>query len=146
MHEECKEIEILTSAKKCFDTICDFESYPAWQKTIKAVNILDRENGRPVIVEYKLDAILKTIEYTLNYIYKEDDPKKLFLGWTYAGGDLKKIEGSYTFTALNEQKTLATYRLVLDLGITVPGFILKKFKENAMEDSIVSLKKRAESQ
>ncbi len=144
MHEERKEVEILANVKKCFETICDFESYPTWQKTIKEVNILDKENGRPVIVEYTLDAVLKTIQYTLHYTYKEDDPKKLFLGWTYVGGDLKNIEGSYTFTEITPQKTLATYALELELGISVPGFILKKFKENAMEDSIMSLKKRAE--
>lgn len=144
MHEERKEVEISASVKKCFDTICDFTSYPTWQKTIKEVTILDKENGRPAVVEYKLDAILKTIQYTLHYNYKEDDPKKLSLGWTYVGGDLKKIEGSYTFKEISPQKTLATYCLELDLGVNVPGFILKKFKENAMEDSIMSLKKRAE--
>lgn len=145
METVSKEVEILVSPKKCFDAICDFESYPQWQKTIKEVTILDKEGGRPMVVEYKLDAVIKTIQYTLNYIYEDSDPKKMMLAWTYGGGDLKKIEGSYLFTELAPNKTKAVYTLDLELGLTVPNFILKKFRESMMEESVLALKKRAES-
>lgn len=144
MQQQTKTLEINGSPQKCFEAICDFESYPQWQKSIKEASILERENGRPVIVEYKLDALLKTITYTLRYEYYDTDPKNMILKWYYVGGDLKKIEGQYTFKELTSGKTLTTFALDVEIGIWAPKFVLDKFKDISMKESILSLKNRVE--
>ena len=145
MYEVEKSIEIWASPEKCFKTICDFETYPEWQQAIKKVTILDQdEKNGPTVVEYELDVFVKTINYTLNYKYEENNSKKFVLKWDYAGGDLKNIEGSYTFEEAEKGKTLATYSLTLELAAKVPEFILKKLKDKMMTDSMNSLKKRSE--
>lgn len=144
MAKQTRTLEINASPQKCFDTICDFESYPEWQKSIKQAQILDREDGRPLIVEYHLDAILKTISYSLRYSYQDQDPTNMVLEWTYVGGDLKNIAGIYTFKELAPEKTHATFSLDIDIGKWVPKPILKTFKEITMKESIESLKKRTE--
>ena len=142
---ESRQTYINSSPTNCFKTICDFESYPEWQKTIKKVIVLEKENGRPLIVEYHLDAILKTITYTLRYTYHDKDAKKMILEWDYVGGDLKKIVGSYTFEEIEPNKTLATFWLDVELGLWVPRGILEVFKTKTIEESIQALKLRVES-
>ncbi len=144
MEQALKKIEIAASARQCYDTICDFTTYPQWQKTIKQVTILDRENGRPTVVEYEID-LIKIVRYTLHYTYEESNPQKLKLAWTYVGGDLKNIEGSYTFEEVAPNKIIATYSLALELGFGVPGFLMNRMRDSAMQESIEALKKRAES-
>ena len=79
------KIEILASPMRCFETISDYASYPQWQSAIKEATILDYEDDRPSIVEYKLDAMLKIVEYTLRYEYRLDDPKNLFFLVDFGG-------------------------------------------------------------
>lgn len=145
MHQQEKVLEIKASPAKCFETICDFESYPEWQKSIQQAVVLEREDGRPVIVEYTLDAMLKSINYTLRYEYEDKDPKRMVLRWFYVGGDLKKIEGRYIFEEIGPEKTRAKFYLEVDIGIWAPKFVLEKFKELTMKESIQSLKERVES-
>lgn len=145
MQKQEKSLEINGTVRKCFETISDFASYPQWQKSIKEVQIIEHENTRPVIVEYKLDAILKTICYTLRYEYDERDPKNLILDWFYVGGDLKNVEGRYTFKELDSSKTLATLYMGVEIGIWAPQFILNTFKEKNMQESIHALKTRVET-
>lgn len=144
MPQETKQIEIAAPARKCYDTICDFASYPQWQKTISQVTILDYENSKPLIVEYHLSVMLKTMQYTLSYAYDEQNSQKLKLSWTYVGGDLKDLQGSYLFEEVAENKTIATYSLNLELNFVVPTFIMNNMRNSAMLESMQALKKRAE--
>ena len=144
MHKQSKEIEIHADVSVCYRTICDFESYPSWQKSIQSVTVLERENDRPIVVEYELDAILKKICYTLHYSYEEDEQRSI-LTWDYVGGDLKNIEGKYIFEQIAPSKTKATFYLEVAIGKWVPEFVLKKFKEINMKESVEALKKRVES-
>lgn len=144
MPQETKQIEILASARQCYSAICDFASYPQWQKNITNVFILEQENSRPIIVEYELDVMIKKLSYTLRYTYSEQDPKQLKLSWVYVGGDLKDIQGSYTFEELSNNKTIATYSLNLELGFAVPSFVMNKMKSSAMKESMQGLKEHVE--
>ena len=145
MDEQKRSMQINAKPATCFQIIADFEKYPAWQKRVKEVTILEQEHGRAVIVEYALDATLKTINYTLRYSYDEKDPKKLLLSWDYVGGDLKKIVGSYIFEEVAEGKTNVTFYLQIEIGQWVPNFVMHAFREGSMQETLEALKKRAES-
>ncbi len=146
MAQEVQKIEIQASNKKCYDVICDFLNYPKWQKNVEKVNVLDSENNRPTVVEYQINAIMKTVTYTLQYNYTEKNTKEKKIEWTYIGGDVKNIEGYYIFEEIAENKTLATYSLALELGFSVPQFLLNRMKTASMKETLEALKNRAENQ
>jgi uncharacterized membrane protein len=145
MHQQTRTIEINASANKCFQVICDFQAYPQWQRTMKKVEVVSQENGRPTVITYFLDAVLKTISYTLRYTYDENDAKNLKLKWSYVRGDLKNIQGSYLFAEIAGNKTHVTFDLAIDIGMWVPGIVLNRFKEASMQETLDNLKRRVES-
>lgn len=145
MSQEIQKIEIAESAQKCYDVICDFKRYSEWQKNVEKIMILDSENGRPSVVEFQVNAVMKTVNYTLQYNYDESNPKKMKLAWTYVGGDVKNIEGNYVFEEISDKKTIATYTLNLELGFSVPKFLLDKMKVASMQEVLSALKKRTEA-
>jgi ribosome-associated toxin RatA of RatAB toxin-antitoxin module len=144
MHQQKLTTEINASAAKCFQVICDFANYPQWQKSIKDVQILERNQVRPVVVKYKLDVIMKTVSYTLRYSYDEHDPANLVISWNYVTGDIQNIEGKYNCKAINPARTEVTFFLAIEIGGWVPGFIMKTLKEASMQETLSALKNRAE--
>ena len=72
--------------------------------------------------------------------------KICFFSWTSVGGDFKKIEGSYLFAEQEKNRTIATYRLDIDLGVWAPAFIIDTFKNKGMRECLEALKKKAERQ
>lgn len=145
MFQQTRSIEINAPAQKCFDVICDFASYPKWQKSMREVRILEQNGTRPSIVEYKLETVVQSLTYTLRYSYETQAPELFGLSWTYVRGDLKNIEGKYTFKALGAAKTATMFQLSIEIGRWVPNFILKTFQEGSMQETLESLKRRVES-
>ncbi|WP_372368724.1 SRPBCC family protein [Candidatus Uabimicrobium sp. HlEnr_7] len=143
MEKQQKTIMINTDIEKCYKTICDFETYPQWQDTIKNISVLERDTkNRPIIVEYDVKILVKKLNYTLRYEYDEE---KHTLTWGYVGGDLKNIEGSYVFAKVNDQTTSATCNFEIELGLWVPKKIMNTLKNVSLVDSMNALKKRAEN-
>ncbi len=143
MEKQQKTIVIDCNIEKCYQAICDIETYPQWQDPIKNVSILDRDSeNRPCIVEFDLQILMKKINYTLHYYY---DKENYSLTWDYVGGDLKNIEGSYVFEEIENEKTSATCAFSVELGVWIPKTVMKKLKDVSMLDSMKALKKRAES-
>lgn len=143
MEKQQKTIEINADIETCYATICDLESYPQWQDTIQSVSVLEKdEENRPLIVEYDVKILVKKLNYTLRYEYDKDQH---ILKWSYVGGDLKNIEGSYVFQKVNDQTTSATCTFEIEIGLWVPKKIMNTLKNVSLVDSMKALKKRAES-
>jgi hypothetical protein len=66
----CASLEIAATPQARFDAMTDFEHLPQWQGALRQVRVLERDSeGRPAIVEYDVDARVKTVRYRLRQIY-----------------------------------------------------------------------------
>jgi len=126
----------------CFDTLVDFAEYPKWFRVITATRVVeaDPETGRWT-VDFELDAILKTIRYTLTY----ESVRPGRLTWRMTGGDLKAIEGEYELVELEPGLTEATCTQAIDVGLWVPGMVRRAFEQSAVMDSVREFKQAAET-
>lgn len=129
---------IHASQKECYDAICNFESYPKWQPTQKSVRVLERgADGRPIVVEFIMDALLKKIRYVNRYEYFDRD---YILSWKAIEGDIKVNEGSYVFKKLREDRTNAIFSLYIELGFYAPKRAIDYLANVTMRKSIMQLK------
>jgi ribosome-associated toxin RatA of RatAB toxin-antitoxin module len=136
-----QSIDVAASAEACFDAIVDFETYPEWQDAVVRTEVVERyPDGLGKVVELEVDAKVRRVTYRLRYHY--DRPARLW--WDFVQGDgIAYIDGEYLFEASGE-RTLATYRLGIDAGVPIPGFVAKRLNEGVMRRSIQDLKAEAE--
>jgi len=122
----------------CLEALLDFASYPDWQSAVKSAEVV--EPGGDPVVEFKIDAKLKTVRYVLRY--HPEPPSRLW--WEYVEGDVRSIAGEYALEDLGDGRTKATYRLDIDPGRFVPGPIRKALTDVVMRGSVRELKHRVE--
>ena len=127
------------SPADCLVALLDFGSYPEWQSAVKSAEIL--EEGASPVVEFHVDAKLKTVRYVLRY--HPEPPSRLW--WEYVEGDLGSIAGEYRLEDQGDGTTRATYSVEIDPGRFVPGPIRKVLTEGVMRLSVRELKTRVES-
>lgn len=140
-HRAEQQIEIAASPQACFDAIVDYESFPSWQRAVKSVEVLTRDDeGRGEEVAFVVDAKVKSLSYRLRYGY--EPPHRIV--WDYVGGDVRDIDGEYLLEP-SGSGTLAVYRVGLDPGVWVPGAVMRVVNEIVMRGSVEDLKRRVES-
>src|SRR3954452_20803479 len=117
---EAAHAEVIAApAEECLAALLDVASYPNLQSAVKDAGVL--EDGDDPVVEFRIDAKLKTVRYVLRY--HPEPPSRLW--WEYVEGDVKSVSGSYELDDLGDGTTRATYRLAIDPGLLVPGVIKK---------------------
>ena len=132
---------IAASPQACLDALLDFASYPDWQSAVSSTAVL--EAGAAPVVEFRVDARIRTVRYVLRYHPEPGPPARLW--WEYVEGDLRSVAGSYDLEDLGDGTTRATYRLEINPGRFVPGPIRKALTEGVMRGSVRELKARVES-
>lgn len=133
-----QSIIINAAQKPCYLAICNFESYPKWQQTIKEVNVVERApDRRPVVVDFAMEALIKKIHFINRYEYFDKD---FILSWKTAGGDIKINEGSYVFQRLREDRTNAIFSAYIELGFYAPRRIVDYMSNITMRKSVMALK------
>jgi hypothetical protein len=138
-----QSLEIEAPPEACFESIVDFETYPEWQAAVIGAEILERyDDGLGKLVRLRVDAKFRHVVYTLHYHYER--PGKLW--WDFVDGDgVTYIDGEYLFEPLDGgDRTRATYKLGVDPGVPVPGFIARKLNEGVMARSIRDTKAEVE--
>jgi hypothetical protein len=123
---------------ECLRALLDFGTYPEWQSAVKSAEVL--EAGSDPVVEFRIDAKLKTVRYVLRY--HPEPPARLW--WEYVEGDVRSVAGEYALDDLGDGTTRATYRLEIDPGRFVPGPVKKALTEGVMRTSVRELKARVE--
>jgi hypothetical protein len=131
---------VASSIDDCFAVLIDFEAYPQWSSVIKKCRVLERHaDGLAKRVEFILDMTIKTIRYVLEYGY--DKPRGAT--WRLVEGDVKDVEGSYTFDE-TPAGVKATCTQAVDLGFWVPGFIRSLAEAKALRDSVEEFRRAVE--
>lgn len=126
------------------EVIEDYEAYPEWAE-VRSVEVLQRgEGGRATEVAYEVDVpVLGTAAYTLAYQYAPGDTG---LSWTTkeARGAIRDIRGEYLLHESDDGTTNVTYRLAVELGVLVPGFLRTEGAKRVIENALERLKRRVE--
>ena len=134
-------ITVHAPAQACFDALTDFERLPEWQGAVKDVKVLERdEQGRGAVVEYAVDAKLKTVRYRLRQRY--DEPH--VLGSEYIDGDFRDFCGEWRFTERPDGTTEVELDLDIDPGRFVPGPVRGAIREYVMTRAVRDLKRYVE--
>jgi carbon monoxide dehydrogenase subunit G len=137
-------IVIDASLEDVMEVVEDFESYTDWAD-VRTVAVRSRgEGGRATEVAYEVDVpVLGTAAYTLRYRYAPGDTG---VSWTTseARGAIRDIRGEYLFDEISDSETKVTYRLGVELGVLVPGFLRSEGAKRVIENALEKLKRRVE--
>jgi ribosome-associated toxin RatA of RatAB toxin-antitoxin module len=139
---ECQIAEIDATPQQCFDLLTDYERLPEWQGAVRSAAILERdEQGRGAVVEYEVDARVKTVRYRLRQIY--DEPRRL--ASEYLGGDFRDFSGEWRFVPVDDGRTRAELDLQIDPGRFVPGPVRGVIADAVMRRALRDLKTHLEA-
>jgi carbon monoxide dehydrogenase subunit G len=126
------------------DVIEDYEAYPDWAE-VRRVEVRQRgEGGRATEVAFEVDVpVLGKASYTLRYRYAQGDTA---ISWTSteAHGAVRDVRGEYLLDEVDPDSTQVTYRLAVELGPLVPGFIRTEGARRVIENALERLKRRVE--
>jgi ribosome-associated toxin RatA of RatAB toxin-antitoxin module len=139
---DCQTAEIDATPQQCFDLLTDYERLPEWQGAVRSASILERDaQGRGAVVEYEVDARVKTVRYRLRQVY--DEPARL--ASEYLGGDFRDFSGEWRFVALDDRRTRVELDLRIDPGRFVPGPVRGVIADAVMRRALRDLKTHLES-
>jgi carbon monoxide dehydrogenase subunit G len=126
------------------DVIEDYEAYPEWAE-VRRVEVRARgEGGRATDVAFEVDVpVLGKASYTLRYRYA---PGGTAISWdsVEAHGAVREIRGEYLLDEVDADLTKVTYRLAVELGPLVPGFLRTEGAKRVIENALERLKRRVE--
>jgi hypothetical protein len=63
---------------------------------------------------------------------------------TEAHGAVSKISGEYLLSEVDDDETKVIYRLSVDLGVLLPGFVRTQGEKRVIENALEGLKRRVE--
>jgi ribosome-associated toxin RatA of RatAB toxin-antitoxin module len=126
---------VAATPEACFAALTDYENLPAWQGALKRVSVVEeREDG--ALVDYELDAKVKTVRYRLDLTYER--PSRI--ASRYVSGDFRSLEAEWRFTDQGDGTTLAELELKLDPGRFVPGPVRSLVQDAVMSRSLKELR------
>src|SRR3954469_2889484 len=132
--EGSASIEIDAPVDDCWEVIADVERAPEWQGSIKSAEALERDDdGRPTLVETKIDALVASVTVFLRFEYSEPAGMR----WTRERGDLKSLVGWWELEDLGNGRTRATYSLEIGLNRTLS--LLRKGVRGPAESKVRDL-------
>ena len=142
MKRASQHVVVEGTQQECFDALVDYESFPSWQRAVRSVDVVTRdEAGRGEEVAFEIDAKLRTLRYTLDYVYERPH----HVSWSYVEGDPRDVDGELVLENSGEGATLATYSLHLDPGMWLPGPVVSLLNEQVMQGALEDLKARVEA-
>jgi carbon monoxide dehydrogenase subunit G len=123
--------------------IVDFKAYPEWAGVKEATVKKQDSKGRAKEVAFFVSQMGFDARYTLVYTYVAKDGG---LSWTSkdTSGAVKKVDGQYVLEPPDTGGTDVTYRLALELGISLPGFLRRTAEKTIIGTALDGLKKRVE--
>ena len=141
-----RSVEIDAPIERCYEIAADIENAPDWQGSLQDVDVLERDDERrPELVETKSDAKVKSVRALLRFSYTEPTEVR----WVQEKGDTKSLEGWWKLEDLGNERTRATYALVVEpgrmLGMLLRGPAEGKVRDFLLGNAADGLKRQAES-
>ena len=141
LYGEAREADIDATPEACYAALIDFERVPEWQGSVRSARVLERdEAGRGSVVEFEVDAKVRTVRYRIRQIH--EPPHRL--ASEYLGGDFRAFGGVWRFEALPGGRTRAHLELAIDPGRFVPKPVRALISEAVMARALADLKAHVE--
>ncbi len=140
-HEAETSVVIAARPRDCFDVLIDCIGMPEWQVGLRACTVSSRDkHGRPKDVAFEVDAIVKTMKYTLRHSY--DEPHRIT--GEYLDGDFKDFAGEWLMEDTASGGTKVTFKVGIDPGAWVPGHLARTLNQQILRESVERLKTEVE--
>ena len=118
----------------------DYARYPEFLPDVKSVRVGPRTDDS-VEVTYRLDAKVKTIEFTLLHVEKPP----LRVDWKLLRGELiRRDEGTWTLERTASNGTRATYAIEMSFAAPFGPALERALAEQGLPGLLVRFKQRAE--
>lgn len=120
--------------------ITDWSSYPRFLPDMEETTLIRGQDG-DWTVKFAV-RIIRRVEYTLRLV-REGETR---LRWSLVEGAFKSNDGGWDLEPVaGGAHTRATYTVDIDLGMFIPGSVLKTLLEHNLPATLAAFKKRAES-
>jgi hypothetical protein len=140
-----QQMVVGASPARTWDVLTNFADYPIWAHDLKAATVVERdEQGRGLLVAYRVGAMGRSINYTLRYDYAQAPH---VLPWELVQGDImRRLDGSYELHPIegDPEKTDVVYHLVVDLLIPLPGFVKQRAEARVIHTALRELRDHLE--
>jgi ribosome-associated toxin RatA of RatAB toxin-antitoxin module len=138
--------EVEAPIERVYAVAADIEQLPRWQPEVKRATVLERDrDGNQVLVRTETDTKVRTLQSDLRFDY-DDEPSGL--RWRQERGDVKSLDGSWSFEDLGDGRTRATYRIRVDLGrmlgMVVRGPVVDALRRHMIDSMPAKLKDEVE--
>ncbi|MDT5350902.1 MAG: hypothetical protein QOH91_4189 [Mycobacterium sp.] len=135
---ETREIVIEATPEEIMDVLYDIETLPEWSFSHKKVEVVERDDeGRPTISRQWVKIVGITDEQVVEYSVHDDG-----VSWTLVKAKSQRGQtGRYTLTPQGDS-TKVHFKLMVDLTIPVPGFLVRQGAKGVMDSATKGLRKR----
>jgi ribosome-associated toxin RatA of RatAB toxin-antitoxin module len=138
---ECRHAEIRAPRERCYSALLDVDALPRWQRALREARVLERDaEGRPAVLEYVVDAKVRTVRYRIRQSYRPPE----VIRSEYLGGDFRDFGGEWRFAALAPDRTRVELDLRIDPGRLVPGPVRSLIADAVMRRALDDLKAHLE--
>ena len=135
-----RSIDVNVPPARLMEIITDFAAYPQFLPEMEEATVL-RRDGDVWVARFAVK-IVRRIEYTLRLV-KESETA---LSWTLVEGAFRANNGGWKLAPLDGgSKTRADYSIDLDVGMFVPGTVMKTLVGQSLPATLEAFKRRAES-
>ena len=117
--------------------ITDFARYPTFLGEMSEATIL-RRDGKLWVVKFAV-SVVRRLEYTLQLEQTSDTT----LCWSLVEGAFLANRGSWTLSP-TEKGTHAVYDIELEIGMFVPGSVMKTILQKSLPATMAAFKKESE--
>ena len=119
--------------------ITDFARYPTFLSEMTEATVLRRE-ANVWVVKFAV-SVVRRLEYTLRL----EQTSATTLSWSLIEGAFKANRGGWTLAPLDEgRRTHATYEVELEIGMFVPGSVMKTILGKSLPATMASFKTESE--
>ena len=133
------EIEIDATPEQVMAVIVDFPAYSRFLPEMEESTVLSTGDGT-WDVQFAVK-VVRRFQYTLRLV--QESPTRV--RWTLVEGSFKVNRGGWDLTPLDDgARTRAVYTIDLQVGMFVPGNILRSLVERSLPDTVDRFKEEAE--
>ena len=126
-------------------TLAHYEDRAEYIPRLKKLKVLEQQPGR-VRVWQEVDATVTTARFTAWY---ELDEKAHVIRWkldpSATDNTLRDVDGAYTMVAVDDRRTLLSYRSTIGTALHVPRAIQAYMTRKSLPELLGNIKKRVES-